>query len=351
MLGALDGDSMKIAVLLLYGASVLADVVTLKDGRQISGRIESGTPREIQIRVDNNSQTISVDQIQSIQFDPPATAVLAQVRAQTVTLPVGTEIAVRTIERIDSKKADLYKEYAASLDDPVVVDGVTVIPVNSKAVLRVSDLQQRKLKHSSLSLTLIAVTVSERRVTIETGSLDSQSGSKVKRTLAGAGIGGGAGAAIGSAAGPVGAAIGAGAGAATGAIVGAATGRGVEIAPETRFTYKLTQPVVINNQAAAAKVMPSQIQPPVQTPAPVQISIGQSVAEVTAALGQPSKIAEVGSGKIYFFKDMKVTFTDGKVSDVHLMDEKPASPSGGGIVPQAEAGGVIEPEGGEANDR
>jgi hypothetical protein len=326
-------------------------VVTLKDGRQISGQIESGSPREIQIRVDNHAQAIAVDQIQSIQFDPPATAAPAPVGAQTVTLPVGTEIAVRTIERIDSKKADLYKEYAVSLDDPVVVNGVTVIPVSSKAVLRVSDLQQRKLKHSSLSLTLIAVTVSEQRVSVETGSLDSQSGSKVKRTLAGAGIGGGAGAAIGSAAGPVGAAIGAGAGAATGMIVGAATGRGVEIAPETRFTYKLTQPLVINYQVAVAKVMPTQIQPPVQTPAPVQISIGQSIAEVTAALGQPSKIAEVGAGKIYFFKDMKVTFTDGKVSDVHLTDEKPAPPSSGGSVPRAQAGGLVEPEREAANDR
>jgi hypothetical protein len=101
--------------------------------------------------------------------------------------------------------------------------------------------------------------------------------------------------------------------------------------------------MVINYQTAA-KVMPSQPQPPVQTPVPVQISIGQSVAEVTAALGQPSKIAEVGTGKIYFFKDMKVTFTDGKVSDIHLMDEKPAAPTTGGSAPRAQARAVVEPE-------
>jgi len=35
-----------------------------------------------------------------------------------ITIPSGTEIAVRTIDRIDSKKTQLNHEYAGSLDDP-----------------------------------------------------------------------------------------------------------------------------------------------------------------------------------------------------------------------------------------
>jgi hypothetical protein len=50
--------------------------------------------------------------------------------------------------------------------------------------------------------------------------------------------------------------------------------------------------------------------------APVTISLGQSTAEVVAALGQPARTANLGSKQIYFYKDMKVTFTDGKVTDV-----------------------------------
>ena len=63
------------------------------------------------------------------------------VSAQTITLAPGTEIAVRTIDRIDSKKASLSKEYAASLDDPIYVDGVIVVPANANAYLRVIDLK------------------------------------------------------------------------------------------------------------------------------------------------------------------------------------------------------------------
>jgi hypothetical protein len=37
---------------------------------------------------------------------------------------------------------------------------------------------------------------------------------------------------------------------------------------------------------------------------------------VTSAFGQPAKIVKLGVKEIFFYKDMKVTFTDGKVSNV-----------------------------------
>jgi uncharacterized protein YcfJ len=100
-----------------------------------------------------------------------------------------------------------------------------------------------------MSTCLVAVTINGQRVKVETGNVDSQAGSQAKRTLTGTAAGAGAGAAIGAAAGGgTGAAIGAGAGAAAGTVAGKMTGKGVEIAPETRFTYKLAQPAVIDSQ-------------------------------------------------------------------------------------------------------
>jgi hypothetical protein len=49
---------------------------------------------------------------------------------------------------------------------------------------------------------------------------------------------------------------------------------------------------------------------------PATIALGQSTAEVIAVLGQPARTADLGSKQIYFYKDMKVTFTDGRVTDV-----------------------------------
>jgi uncharacterized protein YcfJ len=335
----------------LAGASLFADVVTLKDGRQISGQIESGNTQEIRIKVGDKTQEIDIEDVQAIQFGvtlpaapanpapapaaaaapapaapappslrsapspagpeaaapappslrsapspaapapapaapeaaapaPPslrsATAensastrptlrtapsesptptpapAAATAPTSTITLPAGTEIAVRTIDRIDSKKADLNHEYAASLDDPVVVDGVELVPADANAFLRVTEAKSAGLTHrASMSTVLVAVVIRGQKVKVETGNVDSQAGSPAKRTLGGAAIGAGAGAAIGAAAGGgAGAAAGAGAGAAAGAVAGKLTGKGVQIAPETRFTYKLTQAVVINPQEA-----------------------------------------------------------------------------------------------------
>jgi hypothetical protein len=55
--------------------------------------------------------------------------------------------------------------------------------------------------------------------------------------------------------------------------------------------------------------------PPADTPPP-SISIGQTKAQVTTAFGQPVKTAKVGVKEIFYYKDMKVTFTNGKVSNV-----------------------------------
>ena len=49
---------------------------------------------------------------------------------------------------------------------------------------------------------------------------------------------------------------------------------------------------------------------------PLTISYGQTIEEVAAIMGQPEKVVDLGAKKIYVYKDMKITFTDGKVSDV-----------------------------------
>ena len=62
---------------LLAGGRLFADVVTLKDGRQIPGLVESGNTQELHIKVGDQSQTIDIHQVQAIQFGvslpaPPA---------------------------------------------------------------------------------------------------------------------------------------------------------------------------------------------------------------------------------------------------------------------------------------
>ena len=253
---------MKILLLTVFGyllpgvVNAFGDVITIKDGTVMSGQVESGSAREIRVKVDGEIRAVPVEGIQSIQFDSPAAAPAAPAApavSRSITLPAGTEIAIRTVDRINSKTASLNKEYFASLDDPLIVDGGQLAPAGANAFLRVVEAKSSGLGHrASLSITLAAVVINRERVKVETGKVDSQAGSPAKRTVAGGAIGAGAGAGIGAAAGGAsGAAVGAGVGAIGGAITGKLMGKPVEIPPETRFTYRLTQSATLANQGGS----------------------------------------------------------------------------------------------------
>jgi hypothetical protein len=46
------------------------------------------------------------------------------------------------------------------------------------------------------------------------------------------------------------------------------------------------------------------------------VALGQTIGQVTAILGAPKQIVDLGSKQIYKYPDMKIIFIDGKVSDV-----------------------------------
>jgi hypothetical protein len=56
--------------------------------------------------------------------------------------------------------------------------------------------------------------------------------------------------------------------------------------------------------------------PPPPPAAPKTIALGQTKDQVAAILGQPDKIANLGSKEIDYYSDMKVIFANGKVTDI-----------------------------------
>jgi hypothetical protein len=68
--------------------------------------------------------------------------------------------------------------------------------------------------------------------------------------------------------------------------------------------------------AAVADIPPPP--PPTDAPAapPKSISLSQTKDQVVATFGQPTKVVTLGAKEIDYYPDMKVTFVNGKVSDV-----------------------------------
>jgi hypothetical protein len=77
---------------------------------------------------------------------------------------------------------------------------------------------------------------------------------------------------------------------------------------------------VWEKQSESAYALPPIAPPPppadTPLPAPKTISLGQTKDEVTASFGPPQKIVKLASKEIDSYPDMKVTFVNGKVTDV-----------------------------------
>ncbi len=115
--------------------------------------------------------------------------------------------------------------------------------------------------------------------------------------------------------------------------------------PDPNVAAEIDQQIKAADQAEGQGVVapiPAPAQPTTPRPSLIVISIGESVADVITALGKPDRIEHVSPKEIYFYRDRKITFEDGKVSSIAALDEEPAAAGSGDKSPQAS---VIEPDG------
>jgi len=97
------------------------------------------------------------------------------------------------------------------------------------------------------------------------------------------------------------------------------TGRSSTFRIQGDTIYNDTGRAVWARQAATGpteQAAPPAGQPPAPQTAPQSIQLGQTIDQVVAILGQPDKTVNLGLKQIYVYKDLKVTFVNGKVSDV-----------------------------------
>ena len=266
--------------------------VSLRDGSQLSGALVANSNKEIKLVSDDNiTHTIPTSQVKSIDYgDTPTTAVTPQsetpqaaapaaparradrepapraaqppppvapvdhphppesaITTKTFELPVGTEIAVRTEDTIDSAKAVEGQTYAAEVTNDVLdAAGATVIPrgANAQIIIRSASQGGRIRGASDLVLDLQSISIDGREYQLSTSDVTERGKSGIganKRTAEHVGGGAAVGAIIGAiAGGKKGAAIGAGAGAGAGAIAQVLTkGGAIRVPVETILTFKL----------------------------------------------------------------------------------------------------------------
>lgn len=166
-----------------------------------------------------------------------------------VTLPERTAIHVTLDQALSTKQSNPGDRFEATVSEPVVVDGKTVIPQGAHAEGLVVEARQsgRLMGRARLRLALQTVAVNGQNYDVRTVSHSRISRDHKKRNWEWIGGGAAGGAVIGAlAGGGTGALIGGPVGAGAGTTVALLTGRkDIKLRAETPLKFELAEPVTI----------------------------------------------------------------------------------------------------------
>jgi hypothetical protein len=269
-----------IAASLAFLTFAYADTLILKSGATVQGNYAGGDTRHVKIVVGDHVETYALDEVSRLEFGggasrsysaTPATSSVSEPPVRTerryaetpppppaapsnstssnagVEIPSGTVLVVRMIDSVDSDRDRTGKTFRASIDEPVVVNGQTVIPRGADVVAKLVDERQSgKFEgRAVLTLDLMQIAIDGRMVDVTTSEVTQSSNSRGSRTAKTVGGGAVLGAILGGI-------VGGGRGAAIGATSGAAVGGGaqvmthgqrVKIPSETRLSFTLQNPI------------------------------------------------------------------------------------------------------------
>lgn len=170
-----------------------------------------------------------------------------------MTIPAGTLIPVRLGEQLTSEKNFAGDSFTATLDQPLIVDGLAIAERGARVEGKVIAAEKagRVRGTSQLSIHLVRLNTADgQRIELNTEPFVKEGTKSVGKDAAKVGAAAGIGAAIGAIAGG-------GRGAAIGAAVGGAAGTGgvlatrgaaADLPVETRISFRLNAPVTVTEK-------------------------------------------------------------------------------------------------------
>lgn len=226
--------------------------VETADGTLVRGKIAKVEPDLVTLTSDRPDATTeisrtSIAEVKRVAADSAPAAVV-----RTLTVPDNTVLDVTLGTTLASDSSRIEERVQGSVASPVVIDGITVIPVGSTLVGHVTHVDDSdKVKgRAELSFRFTRLTTGAVTYDIDTKPLAYVAESTQKDDAVKIGVGAAAGAVIGAiTGGKKGAAIGSavGAGAGTGVVL-ATEGKEIRLAEGRKLKVSLTNPLTIRTK-------------------------------------------------------------------------------------------------------
>jgi len=195
----------KISTLLLAAFATIitgismADTLELYDGKLLEGDFVGSSNGIVMFDTGDGIQAFPEDQVVGIFLSAgvaSAEAYYATSDPNTVTLPAGTRLVIRTTDNIDSSRHSAGHRFRGQLESALVVDGVTAVARGTFVHGRITQAQQagRVVGSSELAVEFTDLMINDVLVPIATGGLSAQTqgeaGRTVGRTARAAAVGG-----------------------------------------------------------------------------------------------------------------------------------------------------------------
>lgn len=251
------------------------DTLIMKDGTRHAGTFVRATSKTVTFKEGTRIHYYPVSTVESLEFGHTAATTTSTTGAQgtsgeptlaqrpkstetaatrtareSVVIPAGTEVSVRTNQDIDSSSASVGQKFEGMVANDVAGStGEVEIPKGSNAELVIREVNAGGItKAPEMAVDLSSIEIHGKRYLVNTSTIQQQGSGNLganKRTAEMVGGGAVLGTLIGAiAGGGKGAAIGAAAGGATGAGAQVLTrGKEVKVPAETILQFKLTQPL------------------------------------------------------------------------------------------------------------
>lgn len=240
-----------VAFVLTWVQFARGDTLRLKDGSVIHGTLVSTDDQLVRFWGPGGVElALPAQSVLGVEFEegtkgtvgtstapsPAEPSPAALVSEAVVAIPAGTEVVVRLIDGIDSRRTAVGEVFRASLDDPIVVGNQVVVQRSADAAIQI--VHATGSKELFLKLHSLVINGKSHDVVSSYAQVKKR-GKGAKAATRAAGLGA-IGALIGGlAGGGKGALIGAASGAGLGVMTVAASGSKIQLPPETRLGFQL----------------------------------------------------------------------------------------------------------------